>query len=42
MDARTLNRSTGHSAYLTQDTTSQHNIATVVVGAEDRMIEVPR
>ncbi|MBO1751412.1 hypothetical protein J4G33_06305 [Actinotalea sp. BY-33] len=42
MDGATLNRSTGHSAYLTQDTTSQHNIAAVVVGAEDRMIEVDR
>ncbi len=36
--AETFEESTGHSQYLRTDTTSQHNIAAVVVGVPDRMV----
>jgi len=38
LDGTTYQESTGHSAYLSDDTTSQHNIAAVVAGAPDRMV----
>jgi hypothetical protein len=38
LDGTTYRESTGHSAYLSRDTTSQHNIAAVVAGAADRMV----
>ncbi|MBU5423097.1 alpha/beta hydrolase family protein [Cellulomonas hominis] len=38
LDGTTYRESTGHSQYLSQDTTSQHNIAAVVAGAPDRMV----
>lgn len=38
LDGTTFQESTGHSAYLSNDTTSQHNIAAVVAGSSDRMV----
>ncbi|WP_158372630.1 alpha/beta hydrolase [Cellulosimicrobium cellulans] len=38
VDGTAYGESTGHSAYLSDDTTSQHNIAAVVAGAPDRMV----
>jgi hypothetical protein len=38
LDGTTYRESTGHSAYLSDDTTSQHNIAAVVAGASGRMV----
>lgn len=38
VDGRSLAESTGHSAYLRADTTSQHNIAAVVAGTSERMV----
>ncbi|HEU0087788.1 MAG TPA: alpha/beta hydrolase [Pseudonocardiaceae bacterium] len=38
-DGRRLAESTGHSAYLAQDSTSQYNISVVAVGLPDRRVE---
>lgn len=38
LDGTAYGESTGHSAYLSDDTTSQHNIAAVIAGAPDRMV----
>lgn len=38
-DGRRLTESTGHSAYLTQDSTSQYNMSVVVAGLPDRRVE---
>jgi hypothetical protein len=38
IDGERFDESTGHSAYLSDHTTSQHNIASVVAGAPDRMV----
>lgn len=37
-DGRRLAESTGHSAYLTQDSTSQYNMSVVVAGLPDRRV----
>jgi hypothetical protein len=37
-DGRRLTESTGHSAYLTQDSTSQYNMSVVVAGLPDRRV----
>ncbi|MGH3923570.1 MAG: alpha/beta hydrolase, partial [Pseudonocardiaceae bacterium] len=38
-DGRRLAESTGHSTYLTQDSTSQYNMSVVVAGLPDRRVE---
>lgn len=38
-DGRRLAESTGHSDYLTQDSTSQYNMSVVVAGLPDRRVE---
>jgi hypothetical protein len=39
IDGQTFAESTGHSAYLNDETTSQHNMAVTVAGIPDRMVE---
>ena len=38
-DGRRLAESTGHSDYLTQDSTSQYNMSVVVAGLHDRRVD---
>ncbi|MGH3929353.1 MAG: alpha/beta hydrolase [Pseudonocardiaceae bacterium] len=38
-DGRRLTESTGHSAYLAQDSTSQYNMSVVIAGLRDRRVE---
>ena len=41
IDGQTFAEYTGHSAYLNNETTSQHNMAAVIVGSTERLVTAP-